>query len=505
MRSRASLLLLTLGLSACVFGPVRKDAGVDAGPAEDAGEGGAGGGGGGGGGGSGGVGGGGGGGVAGMDAGSDAGADAGPADAGLPDAGPPDAGPPDAGRPDAGPPDAGPPDSGLPDAGPPDAGPPDAGPPDAGPPDAGPPDAGLPDAGPADAGQPDAGCACSGVCLADGGCVECLADTHCAGSRPACDLATSSCVECLTTGADRCDAGLYCAAQRCVPGCKDDSACGSGVCLPSRDCAHCLSDLECAGGRRCGSGECSAPCGPDAGTCGLGFACCQGRCVDVTVDPRFCGSCDAGCTATQACAAATCVGSAVSSLCALPSAVVLLNGLETDDDAGTVIGEALATACAPPVTVHAVARDAGYYNPVTGQPVRLGELYVVAGGRYVQPVANYLETSRTAYLTFTSDMQDVRVLRPDGGVLVTTPITALTASHDYFVVQLVRTPSGAPVLGVYGFTVIGTRMAAWYVINTVLPNRMSATQRWYLMEWTDMNGNQDPDGADTWRLVATGT
>jgi len=392
-----------------------------------------------------------------------------------------------------------PPDSGTPDSGTPDSGTPDSGTPDSGTPDSGTPDAGNPDGGGGDAGTPDAGCTCSGgVCLADGGCGQCARDEDCAaGALPACDTARNVCVRCHTAP-DSCDAGSWCnAGNSCDPGCGRASDCASGLCDTSHECTSCRTDSECLSGRLCTSGTCHAPC---SGTCGGGNTCCGMRCADVGDDPLYCGGCNAPCTGI--CAAGTCAPAQLSSVCALPRAVAVLDG--RDDAAGIALAAALA-GCSPSVPFSTVQQDdAGFINPVTGYPSRTGELLCIAGGSFFQRVIGHLERNGYAPVLDTSTSGVYRYSRRDGGVIVQGPEIQLSPTHDVFLVQLARTPEGAVVVNAAGFQAEGTRAAAWYFVNTMMPMRASLTNAWYVVDWVDLNVNGMPDGADTWTIVGQG-
>lgn len=84
-----------------------------------------------------------------------------------------------------------------------------------------------------------------------GRCVACLVDGHCAGSRPACDLASQSCVECTadkhctSSSEPACDRSQF----RCTR-CLNDSHCSAPTpaCEPSSGrCLECTQDSHCSG------------------------------------------------------------------------------------------------------------------------------------------------------------------------------------------------------------------------------------------------------------------
>lgn len=383
-----------------------------------------------------------------------------------------------------------------------DAGHPDAGQVDSGTPDSGTPDAGQPDAGQPDAGQPDAGCGCgTQVCLADGGCGDCAVDADCTGALKVCDPAANVCVECRATP-DSCDAGSWCNAGTCAPGCGRGSDCASGRCNATHECERCRGDAECLPGRLCTSGACHDPCSTTNDTCGATQTCCGNRCADVGSDPLYCGGCANACTSGEVCSASTCAPPALSSVCFLPNAVAVLDGF---DDTPSIALAASLAGCSPPVpytTVHQL--DAGFINPDTGYPSPTGATLCVAGGSFFQHVSRYLEQSGLAPVRDTSTTSVYRYSRRDGGVITQGPISLLSETRDVFVVQVVHTPEGARIVNAAGYYVEGTAAAAWYFVNTLLPMRPSLTDAWYVVDWTDLNVNGVPDAADTWVVVAQG-
>lgn len=121
----------------------------------------------------------------------------------------------------------------------------------------------------------------------------------------ACNTTTGTCKQSPCTGDGDCVSGTYCNGTACVakkaPGgtCGSQHECANGTC--SAD-GHCC-DTACAGSCfTCASGTCTAKTGnPQTNTV------CNGACVDLTSDPKNCGSCGAnscsmrsmGCSAGQ--------------------------------------------------------------------------------------------------------------------------------------------------------------------------------------------------------------
>ncbi len=94
--------------------------------------------------------------------------------------------------------------------------------------------------------------------------------------------------------------------------------------------------------------------------------------------------------------------------------------------------------------------------------------------------------------------------------IVTAPFSSLSASHDFFVLQLAVEPiSGTLAYTGYGMLAYGTTAAGYYFATTVMPNIASYSDAWYVVEWTDsgdVDGGVDmaPDSTDTFTVTASG-
>ena len=303
-----------------------------------------------------------------------------------------------------------------------------------------------------------------------------------------------------------CASGLFFSDGGCAPGCLNDSACPSGICLASHDCFSCQNDQQCADRRACGTGTCNAVCVTEA-PCPVGWSCCGGRCVDPSSDARHCGGC-AACNTGAFCGLGHCIPAVVSNVCQQPVVRVVLDGQAIDDEAGKSIGAALAGACGSAVTlVIGATSDAGVFDVITGEPLRTGELLVMGGGAYTQKPVAWLEDHSFIPVVDTSTASELRYTQRDGGVVCTFPLTTISLTHDVFVVELATAPSGSVVLSAAGYFGPGTTAAAWYVVKRMAPSLASQTKGWYVVEWTDnLNGGTVglPDELDTWALLASG-
>jgi hypothetical protein len=147
----------------------------------------------------------------------------------------------------------------------------------------------------------------------------CTSSTQCTGATPVCDRGTGRCVAC-SASEDTCGAGSYCNNNRCVTGCRDDSACGrsdGGAALRCdlnrRVCVTCRDDNDCPLGNLCMNGNACVPgCSMTRG-CPEGESCCTGACQRTRSDVSHCGACGRSCAlanATPRCADGACAVSA---------------------------------------------------------------------------------------------------------------------------------------------------------------------------------------------------
>ena len=332
---------------------------------------------------------------------------------------------------------------------------------------------------------------CGGQCIVslcvDGGCVECTSNAHCGGGLPPrCDTSTHTCVECVSGPTDNCAKGKYCTAgMTCVPGCKSNGSCASGLCNAKHECEPCTDDTECSGGNVCGTGVCRPAC-TTAGQCGdAGLDCCGGHCVDTAADIGNCLGCGMACSAVQFCGTGGCAAVALSNVCANSKTTKLLNGQAADDASNAVIQNGLTSVCSPaPIASSASQEMPGIINPSTGQSViGPGNLITATGGYIVEKLVKFLDSvGATPIQLVQGDIQweyhtrietgggaDASVLGP---VVASIPYTQITDSHDLFLLEMARNPStGTLVLIAFGQTYQGTAAAALYFASTVLPNR----------------------------------
>jgi hypothetical protein len=302
-----------------------------------------------------------------------------------------------------------------------------------------------------------------------------------------------------------------------------ESRCASGVCDSNGNCAPCVKDDECSGGRVCNAGTCGPRCGDGGTTCTGNLVCCSDHCVDTTRDPRYCGACGTTCSATQFCGNAStpvCKEVVLRNVCNTKRATFLRDGATDDDAALQVVQNAIATYCVPtPILTQVGQGVSTAINPSTGQPlVGGGELLAAAGGDSLQKLVRWLETSGTSTAYNLSDGTTYldwmkRGGNPDGGdtLLRRVDLTSLSATHDFFLVEVVKDPiSGTFAFAVYGVESPGTSAGAFYFANVMLPSIVGDaatpyTDAWYIIDWTAApDAGTIPSTSDTFNIIASG-
>lgn len=176
-----------------------------------------------------------------------------------------------------------------------------------------------------------------------------------------------------------------------------------------------------------------------------------------------------------------------------------------DDSAGLSMSAALVTDCTPAVSARGAGLpDAGVVRFPDGAPLALGELLVIGGGSFGQKTVRWLETGNQTQVRDTSTSTDAIYSLPDGGVVSSVPFATLGTTRDRLLIQVVRAPSGSLVLNAAGFHGPGTRAAAWYFAETILPLRATLTTRWYVLDWEDLDGSGGPSPGDRYTPIASG-
>jgi hypothetical protein len=146
--------------------------------------------------------------------------------------------------------------------------------------------------------------------------------------------------------------------------------------------------------------------------------------------------------------------------------------------------------------------DATVLNQTTGQPLASpGILNVFVGGTFFHLGSRYIIDTGALSKVFDTTSEDGNTLifrrRADGVNLLEIDPSTLGPGHDFFIVELVKEPTTkALTLVMHGLDAPGTYAAVYYVTNVVVPMKHMFPGTYYLIEWTDENGNNDQDPAD---------
>jgi hypothetical protein len=256
-----------------------------------------------------------------------------------------------------------------------------------------------------------------------------------------------------------------------------------------------------------------APCTLETDCVGSGTAkCCGDRCAFVSRDHKACLGCGLACGATQFCSATGCLNGVIAKVCDSTTATFLLDGLEVDDQLAPIVSAGLVAGCPTSITARTLPQTtAGTINGVTGQPVvGGGDMQVVLGGPYGQSLIRYLDAQGVTDVFNASNGLRARFqLRGTGGApgafVVDQPQSAITPTHDYFLVETVVDPvTGTLMFAIHGFLAEGTLAGTWHFLNTMLPARATYAKSYYVYEWTNADSEPSASAGDTYRLVASG-
>ncbi|MBK6810494.1 MAG: hypothetical protein IPG81_16675 [Sandaracinaceae bacterium] len=197
----------------------------------------------------------------------------------------------------------------------------------------------------------------------------------------------------------------------------------------------------------------------------------------------------------------------LASSCAFDSITVILDGDGNDAQAGATMATAVANGCATTPTVMTRNQtEPGLLDPTTFAPLfGASSLGVLGGDAIVQNVMGYLMMSSAPIRVDTSNGRYRVILQSGGAVLLDAAIADINGSHDYAVVQIVHDPpSQATVVATHGYIYQGTLAGAHYFSTVLAPGLPLETRTYFVLEWTDMNGDMLPNAADTYTLLTSG-
>ncbi|MBZ0117923.1 MAG: hypothetical protein K8H88_13050 [Sandaracinaceae bacterium] len=192
-------------------------------------------------------------------------------------------------------------------------------------------------------------------------------------------------------------------------------------------------------------------------------------------------------------------------LCRFQSGSVIDNGVAVDREAGEAVSVSIGPGCATSMTWSTLAQ-ASALEPGTNRPI-LGpaRIFLAGGGPSTQDGLAYLETSQTP-VRLQSFRSTYRLVdRSTGQTIATFDASTFGDGHDVAVLQVALEPiSRTFVLSVYGALGNGTTMAAWWFADRIAPGLPADSHRYYVVEWTDRNGDGAPDAGDSFVVHGSG-
>ena len=258
--------------------------------------------------------------------------------------------------------------------------------------------------------------------------------------------------------------------------------------------------------KHCGpDGQCAAGCTGTTG-CQANETCCNSTyCSNLAKDPQNCGACGTACTGKQFCTSSACKDALIQNVCANANATIVQDNFDTDKEAGTTLQAGLAAAC-PQAQIGTILEGAnGSMDPQNGRPT-LGpnNTYVASGGAFGQKAVWYMNGAKNAPVYTIDNSQQIAFIRSsDNGTIVQTPLSALTAHHDYFLIYVAPEPvSGTLVFAVYGLYGPGTTAGAFYWKNTMATSIGTQSKQYYVFEWTDANNDGQPQANEFKQIEA---
>jgi stigma-specific protein Stig1 len=266
----------------------------------------------------------------------------------------------------------------------------------------------------------------------------------------------------------------------------DGSQLGDGAAVTAPPRVACESAASCTGGATA--------------------ACCDGYCTDTSKDPNNCGQCGAACTTSQFCTGAACDDAILANVCDNHRATVAFDPYQEDNGAGSAMGGALSADCTPAVSLLQTSQhSSGILDPSSGRPITgVGDTFITGGGSYGQNGVAYMESALTPVYLWT-DGTTAQIKTRAGNAVVNTAVSALTAHHDFFYVQVsVEPQSGTLCFDGAGILAPGTVAAGYYAQSELIPNRAKYTSSSYVYEWVDTNNDSTPNAGDTFTQMSGG-
>ena len=193
-------------------------------------------------------------------------------------------------------------------------------------------------------------------------------------------------------------------------------------------------------------------------------------------------------------------------ICLFMRAIVVPDVMAVDTQVSQQVLASVQTACGVTFTVRQVSQSDPGILAADGRPLwDPSELGMLTGGPQIHDAVRYLDMSATQIYVQSSDPDAVWGERATNNVVISLPLTDFTAAHDVGIMQIIQEPIGGTVsLNVYGHATQGTLAAAYYLTTVVVPNLRTDRRRYYVIEWTDQDGDEMPTAADLFELRGSG-
>lgn len=199
--------------------------------------------------------------------------------------------------------------------------------------------------------------------------------------------------------------------------------------------------------------------------------------------------------------------SALGDCCRFTHAVILEGAAAVDTQLSQNTVSALSNACGSALLTRQISQDASGVLDASGRPlVGPTELVVMSGGFVTQKAMAYLDQNDTpVYGSATATNKRYTVLTRAGAVIASIKVDSFTAGYDVAIIAVTREPiSQTFVINVYGYNSIGTQAGVFYFANTLSPNLKSDPHHYYVVEWTDLDGDQAASAQDQYVVLASG-
>lgn len=194
-------------------------------------------------------------------------------------------------------------------------------------------------------------------------------------------------------------------------------------------------------------------------------------------------------------------------VCGYDRVTVILDEDATDNRAGRALAAAIASGCGTSPDVRELDEGTpGLLDPTSFAPL-LGpnDLGVFGGDSFYQNVMQYLSMSLSPLYTFDDGVQYRILRRGTGAPVIDVAVATLSATHDYAVIQIIHDPAtDSTLVTTHGYYFGGTLAGAHYFATEIADTLTTETRGFFVIEWTNVDGDPEPSDGDTFTLVANG-